>query len=469
MADIVQIRRDTVANWTNANPTLANGEQGYETDTKKMKVGDGSTSWTSLDYFAGGSSGAGGDACIVVAASDTPTKLKDRADYVCNGTDDHLTIESAFNDALTVLLCPSSTYYFGLEGTATPVNFNSLHMETNQRLIGAGSSTKITIPNLDNSYNYRFIDTVNGAHDIEIAHILIDGNNAVNTIGTQSGIELNGCVDVDVHHCIFQKCGDVTRGSCMGIADNTSNYPSYCWIHHNRFTDLADGINLSKPSNHILIAHNIIDDTNRDYGMNLGIADSVISNNIVRNCGLHGIHLDSYLSDGRGQRVIIHDNIVEDNNTRDTSQDGICIQGNCKDVLIHHNIIRKGTHQQYGISLIDDSSTYPDNIRIYDNDIYDSGVTGNLNISSNATNIEVEHNHGYNPVGGSAISVGASPFTYIAGTSPETIYIHAGTVSSVAVDSRTLFADTGHSIDLPSHVGVVVTYSGTPTMEKYVH
>ena len=54
MADIVQIRRDTATNWTNANPTLANGEQGYETDTKKMKVGDGSTTWTSLAYFAGG-------------------------------------------------------------------------------------------------------------------------------------------------------------------------------------------------------------------------------------------------------------------------------------------------------------------------------------------------------------------------------------------------------------------------------
>ena len=57
MADIIQIRRDTAANWTNANPTLANGEQGYETDTGKMKIGDGSTAWTSLEYFAGSSGG----------------------------------------------------------------------------------------------------------------------------------------------------------------------------------------------------------------------------------------------------------------------------------------------------------------------------------------------------------------------------------------------------------------------------
>lgn len=53
MADVIQVRRDTAANWTAANPTLANGEPGYETDTSKMKVGDGSTAWTLLSYFAG--------------------------------------------------------------------------------------------------------------------------------------------------------------------------------------------------------------------------------------------------------------------------------------------------------------------------------------------------------------------------------------------------------------------------------
>ncbi|MFA6690893.1 MAG: hypothetical protein WCR98_02825 [Saccharofermentanales bacterium] len=46
----MQLRRDTAANWTSADPTLAAGEFGYETDTSKFKVGDGSTAWTSLAY-----------------------------------------------------------------------------------------------------------------------------------------------------------------------------------------------------------------------------------------------------------------------------------------------------------------------------------------------------------------------------------------------------------------------------------
>jgi hypothetical protein len=46
----IQHRRDTAANWTSTNPTLASGEIGFETDTLKFKIGNGSTAWTSLKY-----------------------------------------------------------------------------------------------------------------------------------------------------------------------------------------------------------------------------------------------------------------------------------------------------------------------------------------------------------------------------------------------------------------------------------
>ena len=44
-------RSDTASNWTSNNPTLLAGEFGWETDTKKLKIGDGSTAWQSLDYL----------------------------------------------------------------------------------------------------------------------------------------------------------------------------------------------------------------------------------------------------------------------------------------------------------------------------------------------------------------------------------------------------------------------------------
>ena len=51
MADIIKLRRDTAANWTSANPVLAEGEMGIETDTKLQKNGDGTTAWNSLPYM----------------------------------------------------------------------------------------------------------------------------------------------------------------------------------------------------------------------------------------------------------------------------------------------------------------------------------------------------------------------------------------------------------------------------------
>ena len=47
----IQIRRDTAADWTQANPVLSAGEIGYESDTDKAKIGDGSTNWNTLPYF----------------------------------------------------------------------------------------------------------------------------------------------------------------------------------------------------------------------------------------------------------------------------------------------------------------------------------------------------------------------------------------------------------------------------------
>jgi hypothetical protein len=47
----IQVRRGTASQWTSTNPTLAAGEFGFETDTNKLKCGNGATAWTSLAYI----------------------------------------------------------------------------------------------------------------------------------------------------------------------------------------------------------------------------------------------------------------------------------------------------------------------------------------------------------------------------------------------------------------------------------
>jgi hypothetical protein len=55
MATRMQQRRGTAAQWISTNsgngPILAAGEIGYESDTNKFKIGDGTNHWLSLDYF----------------------------------------------------------------------------------------------------------------------------------------------------------------------------------------------------------------------------------------------------------------------------------------------------------------------------------------------------------------------------------------------------------------------------------
>lgn len=57
MASQIQLRRDTAANWASTNPILAQGEIGIATDNGKLKIGNGSSAWSSLSYFTGDISG----------------------------------------------------------------------------------------------------------------------------------------------------------------------------------------------------------------------------------------------------------------------------------------------------------------------------------------------------------------------------------------------------------------------------
>lgn len=55
----IKLRRGTASEWTTANPILAAGEMGIETDTRKFKFGDGATNWNTLPYASTGGGGTG--------------------------------------------------------------------------------------------------------------------------------------------------------------------------------------------------------------------------------------------------------------------------------------------------------------------------------------------------------------------------------------------------------------------------
>jgi hypothetical protein len=51
MATRIQVRRGTTAEWNNADPILNEGEFGYNTTLSQIKIGDGYTAWSELDYL----------------------------------------------------------------------------------------------------------------------------------------------------------------------------------------------------------------------------------------------------------------------------------------------------------------------------------------------------------------------------------------------------------------------------------
>lgn len=75
----IQFRRGKAAHWEDENPTLHPGEPGFETDTKRYKIGDGVTDWRELDYIGYiASDGPVSDAALLAHIQDlTPHTVYD--------------------------------------------------------------------------------------------------------------------------------------------------------------------------------------------------------------------------------------------------------------------------------------------------------------------------------------------------------------------------------------------------------
>jgi hypothetical protein len=103
-----------------------------------------------------------------------------------------------------------------------------------------------------------------------------------------------------------------------------------------------------------------------------------------------------------------------------------------------------------------------------------TNTTAISNLAASVSNMIV-NNPGYNPVGPAAITVTASPFTYTAGASPETVYIFSGTVSAVTIDKNggglgtVACGASPCAVDLGPFEQTKVTYTVAPSMNKMIH
>lgn len=115
-----KLRRGTAAAWTTADPVLLEGEPGLETDTRKVKYGDGVTAWTSLAYAT----------ISGVAWGDITGDIEDQADLLAVFDDiaDELALKADLgspqisdHDTYTFVLADANKHYYHTDAGAHTV------------------------------------------------------------------------------------------------------------------------------------------------------------------------------------------------------------------------------------------------------------------------------------------------------------------------------------------------------------
>jgi hypothetical protein len=426
-------------------------------------------------------------ATFVVAASDS--RITSTADYVCDGTAD----QAEINSAIAALPEVGGEVKL-LEGT---YNLSStINLTDHTTLSGCGWSTIL-----------KAVSTISGSslipvvslEDIVIKNLCLDGNSQ----SALSGFYGNSSVAGATSHIRIENCEikDFLGYPIWFGSGHQYDLSHHIWILNNWIHDGGYGAVRPCECDTVVVENNLIE--NCGGGNSAGIClcclrNGIIRNNIIKDSTANrgGIWIGTYYFEGY--------NILIDGNTIiNCGQSGIEFIGdggnshNLTNVIITNNIIDGGTNTVDGISCDElnsggNSGTVK---RIFiENNIVENcsawgldfgsisgtvtevfirnnlfeGTTGNLQVAAAITEEIIKDNKGYNPVGVSSISVGASVFTYTAGASTESVYVSGGTVSDITKGGND-FGLTSGVFELEPHESILVNYTVTPTMYKDIH
>ena len=151
MATIFKLRRDTATNWSSENPTLADGELGFDKTNTYLKIGDGSTAWNSLGQFTqseesitdfiGGTVTGNTETFITVTYDDSDNTL----DFVVPVLDED---NLATNSATHLATQQSIKAYVDAQVTAQDLDFTAdsggpANIDLDSETLGIGGSTGI--------------------------------------------------------------------------------------------------------------------------------------------------------------------------------------------------------------------------------------------------------------------------------------------------------------------------------------
>lgn len=207
MATRILLRRDTSANWASANPVLANGEIGYDTTLDRIKVGDGSTAWSSLPFTTN-----------VDIASNANAGLLSASDYA------ELSGATANNTASKIVKRDASGNFsvnlISASGTPSSASHLTTKSYVDALVNGLDVKASVRVATTEDS-DLSGLDTIDGVTVVAGDRILVKSQ----TDGTQNGIYVaaagswSRATDCDVS-------AEVTSGFFTFVSEGTANADS---------------------------------------------------------------------------------------------------------------------------------------------------------------------------------------------------------------------------------------------------
>jgi hypothetical protein len=229
MATRIQVRRDTAANWTTNNPTLANGEIGFETNSGKFKIGNGSSAWSALDYFLDGS-----DLLAYLttasAASTYLTQASASTTYATKAELSNIDLSSASAAAVAAIVDSAPATLNTLNELAAALGDDANFASTVTTALGnkldtsTASSTYLTQASA--STTYATIGSGGGSSGSAglIAHLAAD--NLPNTINTISRVVANSSLTINSGTLYLSHFTPQVNLTVGRISMQPINYPS---------------------------------------------------------------------------------------------------------------------------------------------------------------------------------------------------------------------------------------------------
>lgn len=296
-----------------------------------------------------------------VAPSGAAQHIKDSADYVGDGTADEVEINQALSAA-----AGGKVYLF--EGTFTTADTISVPNDTT--LVGTGKGTLIQFGNLGGVSKNMITNTTTGGSGtgIAIRDLKLDGNKAVNSTDTFTGIYLDG------------------------VGSSSTNLPGATIANVSVQNFENNGINLINSANNIVTGNTI--QSNDDYGIfTNNVSHDIITGNTITSNTLNGIYLSA------SSREVISTNVIASNGNY-----GIRIDAGSSNT-ISDNILRSNTGSTATSSILVTGGAGNEAHLITGNNITDTAGTGfAIEIADAAVDNVYLSNNTYSGTGASSIS-----------------------------------------------------------------